>query len=137
MNIFIDTEFNSFGGELISLALVAEDGDEFYEVLPYQQLDIHPWVDEHVIPVLNQEPIDPVIFQSRLQFWLSKYDNVHIIADWPEDIGHFCDALITGPGMRLDTPPLTMEVLRIEAPSNQPHNALSDARGLRSEYNLG
>lgn len=34
MRFFIDCEFNEFRGELISMALVAEDGREFYEVLP-------------------------------------------------------------------------------------------------------
>ncbi len=29
MNIFIDGEWNSYGGDLISLALVAEDGRTF------------------------------------------------------------------------------------------------------------
>ncbi len=33
MNIWIDCEFNEFGGDLISMALVADDGQEFYEVL--------------------------------------------------------------------------------------------------------
>jgi len=31
----------------------------------------------------------------------------------------------------LNTPPLTMEVLRIDAESTLPHNALHDARGIR------
>jgi len=33
MRIYIDTEFNEFQGALISMALVAADGEEFYEVL--------------------------------------------------------------------------------------------------------
>ena len=69
--------------------------------------------------------------QESLQKFLHGFDKVHIVADWPEDIKHFCDALIIGPGMRLNTPPLTMEVLRIDAQSTLPHNALHDARGIR------
>ena len=69
--------------------------------------------------------------QCSLRLWLAQFDAVHIVADWPEDIAHFCKALITGPGYRLDTPPLTMEVLRIDAGSELPHNALADARGIR------
>ena len=35
MRYFLDTEFNGLGGELMSLALVPEHGDqEFYIVLP-------------------------------------------------------------------------------------------------------
>ena len=33
MNIYIDCEFNGFGGKLISMALCADDGREFYEVV--------------------------------------------------------------------------------------------------------
>ena len=31
INLFLDCEFNGFNGELISMALVSEHGDEFYE----------------------------------------------------------------------------------------------------------
>ena len=70
---------------------------------------------------------------SLCQF-LSQFDSAHIVADWPEDISHFCNALIVGPGMRIDTPPLTLEVRR-DLPntadiSRVPHNALEDARSL-------
>lgn len=33
MKLFIDCEFNEFGGDLLSMAIVSENGDEFYEVL--------------------------------------------------------------------------------------------------------
>ena len=33
MRYFLDTEFNGFGGALLSLALVPEDGEEFYVTL--------------------------------------------------------------------------------------------------------
>lgn len=52
MRLFIDGEWNSFGGDLISLALVAEDGREWYEVLDC--VDPHPWVAENVIPKLGR-----------------------------------------------------------------------------------
>lgn len=52
MNLYIDCEFNGFGGQLISMALVAEDGTEFYEVVPLLE-EVTPWVAEHVMPVLN------------------------------------------------------------------------------------
>ena len=34
MKLFLDCEFNGFGGELISMALVDENERYFYEVLP-------------------------------------------------------------------------------------------------------
>ena len=76
-------------------------------------------------------PIPYRDMQHSLELWLSQFDSVHVIADWPEDIQHFCNALIIGAGMRINTPPLTMEVLRIDAESTLPHNALHDARGIR------
>jgi hypothetical protein len=128
MKLYLDCEFNEFRGELISMALVAHDGREFYEVLPCESPGA--WVEEHVMPILGKAPISIENFQSSLQQFLIQFDAVHIVADWPEDIQHFCNSLITGPGIRLNTPPLTMEVVRIAAPSDQPHNALADARGI-------
>lgn len=130
MNIYLDCEFNEFKGALISMALVDENGREWYEVVPCENPG--PWVAEHVMPILGRGPVSIPLMQASLSAWLSMYDCVHIIADWPEDIAHFCQALITGPGMRLNTPPLTMEVLRIDSASELPHNALADARGIRA-----
>jgi hypothetical protein len=39
--------------------------------------------------------------------------------------------LFIGPGTRLDTPPLTMQVLRVDTVSSNPHHALYDAWALR------
>ncbi len=130
LNIYIDCEWNGFGGELISMALVSEDGKEFYEVLgcdtPCE------WVSENVMPILNKEPVVKEIFLIRLRVYLAQFESVNVVADWPEDIERFCAALITGPGERLDTPPLSMQIIRIDAESELPHNALEDARGIRA-----
>lgn len=129
MRMWIDCEFNSFQGALISMALVAADGREWYESLGCDAP--HPWVAENVMPVIGKPPILRERMQTSLQQWLSQFDTLHIVADWPEDIAHFCSFLITGPGMRLNTPPLTMEVRRdLDACSKVPHNALEDARGI-------
>lgn len=114
------------------MALVADDGQEFYEVLPCENPG--KWVNQHVIPILNQEPVPLAVFEIRLQKFLYQYKAVHIIADWPEDIKYFCEALITGPGERLNTPPLTMEILRFDSDSALPHNALADARANAKYY---
>lgn len=133
MKIFIDCEFNDFQGELISMALVSEDGKEFYEWLGCDSPS--PWVAENVIPKIGSiKPICIKQFQAKLQQYLNQFDQCHIIADWPEDITHFCKALITGPGWRVDTPPLTFEIIRIDAVSKNPHNALADATALRLVY---
>jgi hypothetical protein len=129
MNIYIDCEWNSFDEDLISMALVSETGAEFYEVL--ECTEPHPWVLEHVIPVLNKDSISFKSFQDKLNKYLLQFDSINIIADWPEDIEKFCSVLITGPGERLHSPPLSMQILRIDSESELPHNALEDARGIR------
>lgn len=131
MRLWIDTEFNEFRGELISMALVSENCDEWYEALECQNPG--PWVAENVMTKLFRDPISMPEFQASLQAFLMQFKSVHLIADWPEDIQHFCAALITGPGYRLDTPPLTMEIKRnIDGVSMIPHNALADARSIRN-----
>ena len=131
MRIWIDTEFNGYQGDLISIALVDEDGRDFYAVLSCA--NPIPWVAEHVMPILDGEPISLADRQGTMARWLAAYDAVHIVADWPDDISNFMDLLITGPGSRLDTPPLTMEVRRDldGVASRVPHNALEDAYALR------
>lgn len=132
MNLFIDGEWNSYDGELISLALVAEDGRSFYEVIGCYKPD--PWVSENVMPKLGKQWVSLAKLQSDLQEFLSQFQSVNIIADWPEDLMWFCKVLITGPGLRLDTPPLTMKILRVDTVSKNPHNALADAQALRDWY---
>lgn len=134
MVITIDCEWDGFAtednrsGKLISMALVAEDGSEFYEVLPYSNLTT--WVENNVVPVLNKQPISYQEFQTKLSLFLSKFNDFVLVADWPEDIAKFCEVLITGAGMRMNTPPFTMKILRVDSNSAIPHNALEDARGL-------
>lgn len=139
MRLWLDTEFNGFHGGLISMALVADDGREWYEALPCA--NPLPWVAQNVLPVLEKTPLlnAKQMAESLLRF-LSGFETLHVLADWPEDLAHFCNALIVGPGMSIATPPLTME-LRTDLPgtaeiSRLPHNALEDARALR-RYALG
>lgn len=132
MRLFLDCEFNGFKGELISMALVSDMGHEFYEVLPYK--NPIPWVEKNVIPVLGKKPVEDMkMFQWQLFEFLKQFDSIHVVADWPEDISHFCMALLTAaPGERINTPPLTLEIMRVDSVSDLPHNALSDAVGIRN-----
>jgi len=132
--IWVDTEFNGYQGDLISMALVTEHGLRWYVVLECPNpVD---WVAEHVMPVLGKHPTPLGEAQQGLEAFLGAHDGVHIIADWPDDLVHFCRFLITGPGQRLDTPPLTLEIRRdLDAvPSAAPHNALADAIALRLSH---
>lgn len=149
MKMWIDTEFNGFQGELISIAIVAEDGAEFYEIVDLEER-VDPWVFRNVIPVLNSHKIDtnnrlgvhcdrvPMsrdMVRRSMQAFLAGYNDVHLVADWPEDIALFCRLLLTEtPGERIDTPTLTMEITRTDYPSEVPHNALEDARAMRRGY---
>ncbi|RKG38937.1 3'-5' exonuclease family protein [Acinetobacter rongchengensis] len=138
MRLFLDCEFNGFGGELISLALVDENNQSFYEVLACQ--NPIPWVVEHVIPILNQTPISLEAFQKQLQKFLNLYDAIEIIADWPEDFALFSRCLIVSAGRCLSLPPLKMQLWMQESnakvASQQPHNALADAQALKLSYTI-
>jgi hypothetical protein len=131
MNIYIDCEFNGHGGELISMALVAEDGAEFYEVLNTSE-PIQPWVEQHVIPYLNKEPIPNYIFQQKLWYFLAWYTDFNLISDWPEDIKYFMQSIITKPGEMMSVPSFSCEVRRdlSSSKSKIPHNALEDCRAI-------
>jgi hypothetical protein len=137
MNLYIDCEFNSFGGHLISLALVPADRDvpSFYEVINLGDHAIHPWVAEHVMPKLEKPAVSQAAFRSWLQHYLDKFDAIHVIADWPEDIAWLCRMMITGPGQRIRYPAkFTMECRPVNTVSTNPHNALADAQSLRDHF---
>lgn len=130
MNIYLDCEFNGFGGELISMALVSAEGDEWYEVLTCSKPVA--WVREHVMPYLEKTPITKHEFQHSIYQFLNQFHSIHIIADWPEDFIHLCNILLLSPGTIMNTPPLTMELIHVaKIAVEKPHNALNDARGLR------
>lgn len=137
MKLFIDTEFNGFGGSLISLALVPEDPSmpEFYkELVIREQLD--PWVRDNVVPHLITVPSTHNEFQQALAQYLRKVGDVTIVADWPDDIRYFCQSLITGPGEMVSlNQKIRFELdLGIRYDSLVPHNALHDARAIRDVY---
>lgn len=141
MRFWIDTEFNGFEGELISLALIAESGDIFYIVRKaVDEMEIVPWVMENVIPHLKKNPLgyeivwsDDMTAKSILERYLSQFDGdeIEIIADWPEDIAHLCRFMITGPGYMIDSVDrITFTIDRtLDGESEVPHNALYDAIG--------
>ena len=136
MKLFLETEFTKFNGDLISMAIVSEKGDEFYEVVPFRHLMCDPWVLDNVIPVLRKEENTYERFQTKLRQYLNRFDEVEVIADWPEDFYHFSRALLTGPGEILGVNckiRMTFE-RRLQYQSALPHNALADARAIRTGY---
>ena len=136
MRYFLDAEFNGFGGQLISLALVPEDegAAPFYAALPCA--DPKPWTAEHVMPVLRTEPIERATMTQKLADYLRSDPEPLVVADWPEDIAHLAMLMVTGPGSRLATPTLVFELLDLplfdaKTKSAVPHNACYDAMALR------
>ena len=147
MRYFLDTEYNGFGGALLSLALVPEDEaqEEFYTVLT-PPARIEPWVERHVMPylmtvpeALKDEPVDRDSAAHHLAHYLSHDPDPEICADWPEDLSQISMLLVTGPGVMVTVPPFTLRLLSLPGfsparNSSVPHNALHDARALRDHY---
>ena len=142
MRYYLDSESTGFGGGLISLALVREDGESVYWVIgDFDKDAVTPWVAANVIPVLanciGQTDVLPhAKLARRIARWLSGDRDPVIIADWPDDIRHFCEAIITGPGSMIKLPSLRFEVRRIRTyPTGLKgavrHNAWWDAMALR------
>lgn len=147
MRYFLDTEFNGFGGTLISVGLVPEEhGDEeFYVSIPLTD-PVEPWVEKNVMPYIRHVPpaidleLGRVEAAEHVAAYLAGDSDPVIIADWPEDLAHFCSLLATGPGqMAAIDNGLRLELINAAgfsaaANSRIPHNALHDARALRSFY---
>jgi hypothetical protein len=142
MRYFLDTEYNGTSGELLSLALVPDDGDELYLTLKTSD-PLLAWVERHVLPYLDSVPEQlscPRLTRRDAAHALERYlrhdDAPLIFADWPEDIAQFCNLMITGPGDMVDVRDVTFRLAPMSnfstaANSKVPHNALHDARALR------
>jgi hypothetical protein len=137
MNFYLDCEFNGFGGELISMALVADNGDEWYQVLECKKPV--KFVKDNIIPHLNKKSVTYSRFQDSLKAFLKPYFSVHIYANWPEDLIHFLKSTITGQGKCMDIPNLTFEMVDGMTGSGESefrHNALVDARYFKKKHIL-
>lgn len=132
---FIDTEFNGYQGQLISLALVPVVGDDYFYRETHLVEDPDPWVARHVLEKLDGCAISIEQIQQELEEYLSPYEQVTIIADWPDDIKYFNELLITGPGKAIKTPLINCVLdRRIDGKSTVPHHAQYDAVANRKYY---
>ena len=135
--LFLDTEFNGFGGELISLALVPETYPvPWYGVRKLPDVP-DPFVAEHVIPKLEEPPLGDLLFNASLCRYLLLFPDCEIVADWPADFEHLCNQLtFVGRELGWRLPfHCTMRLLETPALNSvNPHNALSDAQALRDWY---
>lgn len=149
MRFYLDTEFNSFGGALLSLGMVAQDGSNLYLVLPaadIEAIDIDPWVAEHVVPILFDLPDGTSVITAPVAEWGSIVSGFiyrqeappQIFADWPSDIADLCNLFITGPGEAVTMKHQThltilrhLDVYPTTLKGAVQHNALWDAMALR------
>lgn len=73
--IFFDTEFTNIDptkGELLSLGLVKNSGEELYLELEYEGLEIHPWVEKKVLPYLIGKKVSKKEAQKQLWKFIGK-----------------------------------------------------------------
>ena len=131
MRYFLDTEYNGWGGALLSLALVADSGEELYLVLEHDG-SLEPWVERNVVPYFESVPdslrtsrLSRPAAAEALEFFLSGDPDPIIIADWPEDIAHFCSLMVTGPGLMV---PLASVRFQLGSPPAQTDGARDRAR---------
>ena len=132
MNLYLDTEFNGHGGELVSMAIATgASGNHFYEVMPHPD-EWHPWVAKNVVPILEKKPVTEIMFRHKLREYLQRREPCTIYADWPADFGHLMDCMCGvgfGDSWMVEC---SMVLLRGTEPAPTiPHNALSDAIALR------
>jgi hypothetical protein len=147
MRYWLDTEFNGYEGALISLALVREDNEYLYVILP-RPANITDWVKENVMPILEAVPqrVKPKkLMHSQLgqaiETFMKGDEDPVIITDWPDDITYFCENILTGPGTMINIPRLSFRMHRVDAYPNTifdresgmaavQHNAYWDALSL-------
>ena len=142
MRYFLDTEYNGWGGALLSLALVPDEGEELYLTLDWEGT-LETWVERHVVPYLDTVPdslVSPRMSRADAARTIAHYlvgdSEPLIVADWPEDLALFNALIVTGPGVMAEIPRLRFEFQPLAgfstaANSAVPHNALHDARALR------
>lgn len=129
--LYVDCEFNGFGGELMSMGIAASDGQEWYQVRAIPS-EPDPWVARNVVPVLNAPQVGDEAFRRRLHNWLTQYSKPHVIADWYADLVHFFDSFRGREHAQSLSFPCTAEIRPCKYTSLVPHNALEDAKAIRA-----
>lgn len=150
---YLDTEFNSFGGSLISLGIAREDGECLYLVVPVYEIErlrqeegMDPWIEENILPILFSIPEGVIATVSEVKEWgplISDFiyrdgEVPQIIVDWPSDAGDFAKLLLTGPGTAVPMGNQThitilrhIDVYPTTLKGAVQHNAIWDALAIR------
>lgn len=142
MRYFLDTEFDGFGGPLISLALVGDDNRSVSIVVQDHAED--PWVRENVLPFLWKANAStrlwtPEDAAMEIAWFLRDDPDPVIVTDWPADIRYFCELIEFPKGQMAPIAGLKFELHRVDAyPTTLPgavqHNAWWDAMALRELF---
>jgi len=143
---FLDCEFDSHGGALLSMALVTDYNRSLYITTNEQPKD--PWVIDNVVLKLDDySTIDTLALSipvNKVGFYLRSFirdKSPLIVADSPVDIGRLCQAISTDPDgnwQSTDYPSMTFLVENVDCyPTTLKdaiqHNAWHDARALRQK----
>ncbi len=144
-DLYVDTEFSNFLGELISIGVVAVDIETgltvglFYAVLnDFDDVAVHPWVNLNVLPLLHgtQRLTRPEARRLLAQF-LDNHSGGTIYADWPEDLAHLLNLLCMEGGNRFGPSELNLKLIStrdFKVTSLLPHHALRDAMALADAH---
>lgn len=130
VEMYLDTEFNGHSGELISIAIAADDGSRFYAELPEPRV-WDEWVYANVFPHLKHQPEERSLVRFRLLTYLRARPNAIIYADWPTDFTHLMQ-LMAGSVYEPDSMVACTMVLLdgTDTKPTTPHDAMSDAVAL-------
>ena len=155
MLVFLDTEFTDFyRPDLISLALVAEDGREFYaERTDYPTPECSAFVQETVLPLLGRVPgaaCNSRELTDRVRAWFAALpEPATVIFDYGTDWDLLAVAMLGRPQKKPPTSfatQLFLDSYAITHPAFEqaqnliytqdwpPHHALADARALMAGY---
>ncbi len=147
MRMFYDLEFGVTAPEVtvVSIAVVAEDGREFYAVSnEFDPLRVHPWVRDHVLPQLppastwrsrasiREELLDFLGRDPVLWAWFAAYDHVALCQLW----GQMPELPRAVPRFTMDVRQLWEHLGRPPLPEQEGalHDALADARHVKVRW---
>ena len=99
MKIFFDTEFTGLHKDttLISIGLIAEDGNTFYaELTDYDKTQVDDWIqqnvvdnliipDEHGKRLVNNFKGNKEYIKEKLLNWICDFDTI----EWVSDVNHY------------------------------------------------
>lgn len=145
VDIYIDTEFNGFGGKLLSMGIVVTDHNyfigeskEWYEVLDYSDIfhEMDPWVNDNVLPMLLERPgLSYDAFRTSFISFIQDFEGATVHVDWPSDVVHLTQLLLGRNHTETFHIPFTIKVHDFASNygivSEVPHHALHDARMIR------